>query len=83
MNLSAPANDAARCFAGRRARPKQTALLESCQRESFQSALKPISKFVPLFQREGKFCPDVPGVRQQLFRGSNSRYFQRGGKVLP
>lgn len=46
----------------------------------FQSALKPVSKFIALFQGEGKFFPDVSGVRQQLFRGSNSCCFQREKK---
>lgn len=78
MNLRAPANDAARFFACRRTRPKQTPPLESCRREPFQSVLKPVSRFIALFQGEGKFCPDVSGVRQQFFRRSSSCCFQRG-----
>lgn len=74
-------NDAARFRACRRARPEQTSLLESCWRESFPSALKSLSKLIPLFQEEGKFCPDGCGVHLQLFRGSSSCYFQRRESV--
>lgn len=81
MNLRAPANDAARFFACRHTRPKQTSPLESSRGESCQSVLKPVSRFIDLFQGEEKFCPDVSGVKQQFFRQSSSCCFQKGKGV--